>query len=56
MLDKFNEQLFEMIGLCRNTEKQTTSRGRGKLVSKAASANGINKVKVVSDFLNANQY
>jgi hypothetical protein len=56
MLDKFNEQLFEMIGRCRNTEKRTTSRGGGKLVSKAASANGINKVKVVSDFLNANQY
>jgi hypothetical protein len=51
MLDKFNEQLFEMIGRCRNTEKRTTSRGGGKLVSKAASANGINKVKVVSDFL-----
>jgi hypothetical protein len=54
ILDKFNEELFGMIGRCRKAEKRTTSRAGSVFVSKAASANGINQVKVIADFLNAN--
>lgn len=53
MLEKSSEELFEMIRRCRNTEKRTTSRAGSVLISKsAASANGINKVKVLADFIN----
>ena len=56
-IDKFNEELFEMIGRCRNAGKRTTSRVGSVLVSKAtASVIGINKVKVIADFLNGKRY
>ena len=56
MLDKFSEELFDMIARCRNGEKRMTSRAGSVLISKTASANGINKVKVIADFLNAKHY
>jgi hypothetical protein len=55
-IDKFGEELFEMIGGCRTAEKRMTSRAGSVLINKTASANGINKVKVIADFLNAKHY
>jgi hypothetical protein len=51
-MNEWNRQVFEMIGICHNAEKQTTSKAGSILVSKVAdSVNGINKVKIIADFL-----
>jgi hypothetical protein len=68
-MDKFQEQIFEMIGRCRNVGKGTSSRAAAVIgqecqmllandpnrnKSKAASVTGFNKVKVIADFLSSN--
>jgi hypothetical protein len=52
-MNELNRQVFGMIIRCRNAEKRTTSKAGSVLVSKAAdSVNGINKVKIIADFVN----
>ena len=56
-MNEWNRQVFEMIIRCRNAEKRTTSKAGSVLVSKAAdSVNGINKVKIIADFVNGNDF
>lgn len=66
-MDNFNEQLFEMIGRCRSVSNGRGSRA-GPIIgkecqmivsnnptrSKTASITGINKAKVIADFISSN--
>lgn len=72
-MDKFNEQLFEMIGRCRSSagstqlpEPRAWYMENGVIVSKpieskeskaaSVTSSGINKVKVIADFINGKHY
>lgn len=59
-MNDWNQQVYEMIGRCRNVGKRTTSRAGSVFVStqceaaRAASVIGVNKAKVIADFIFSN--
>jgi hypothetical protein len=56
-MNEWNRQVFEMIGRGSNAEKRTTSKAGSVVLSKAAdTVNGINKVKIIADFVNGNDF